>query len=216
MTSTAQQVWKAIDEDVVARRALEKNIISLKNLALYLIKEKRIEASSDAVISAIRRYKEEQPVGTLLDLARKTISDSRDVRITSNITEVVLERTRETQLILEKAFSVVSIEKGELLLIIQGEQNIKLMINGKNTEAILKIFGTHVQATREKLGQINITLSDEAVKTPGILSVFTTELMMYGINLVEMASCVPEMLFFIPEKDVLKAYQVLYGLCSKS
>ena len=62
MTSAAKEVWREIEEDIIVRRALEKGIVSLKNLTVYLLKKKKITASADAVISAIRRYKEEKPL----------------------------------------------------------------------------------------------------------------------------------------------------------
>jgi len=56
-------------------------------------------------------------------------------------------------------------------------------------------------------------LHPEAVKTPGIIAVISNELAMNGINVMESMSCVPEMLWFVKEKDVLKAHNVLYQLC---
>ena len=169
MTSAAKEVWREIEEDIIVRRALEKGIVSLKNLTVYLLKKKKITASADAVISAIRRYKEEKP----------------------------LERKFET-----------------ILLIIQGEQSIKLIFNDKNKNKILSLFSKKsILVIQENLAEINIHLSEEAVKTPGILVVLTTELMMHNINIVETMSCVPEMLFFVHQKDIVKSYELLFKLC---
>ena len=62
MTSTAKEVAKEIEDDVIVRRALEKGIVSMNSLAVYLIKKKNIHASLDAVVSAIRRYRQEEPL----------------------------------------------------------------------------------------------------------------------------------------------------------
>ena len=56
-------------------------------------------------------------------------------------------------------------------------------------------------------------LHPEAVNTPGIIAVISNELAMNGVNVMESMSCVPEMLWFVKEKDVLKAYNVMYQLC---
>ncbi len=216
MTSIAKEVWKEIESDVVVRRGLEKGIISMKNLAVYLIKKKKIVASLDAVVSAIRRYKEEQPLEKKYETARQMLSQSKEVRITTNIIQIILEKNKETQKLLQKAFERIDYDKGELLLIMQAEQSIKLMLNEKNKEKIIDIFPKKtVIGLEENIAQINITLSDEAVKTPGIMSVLTTEVMMHGVNPVEIMSCVPEVLFFVKQKDVLKCYDVIFGLCSK-
>ena len=49
--------------------------------------------------------------------------------------------------------------------------------------------------------------------TQGILAAISNELAINGINIIEIMSCFPEMLFFVKEQDVLKAHQVLHQLC---
>lgn len=39
---------------------------------------------------------------------------------------------------------------------------------------------------------------------------------MNGVNVMDTMSCVPEMLWFVKEKNVLKAYNILYQLCSST
>lgn len=212
MTSIAQQVWKAIEQDIVVRRALEKKIVSLKNLAAYLIKAHQLEGTADGVISAIRRYREAAPLEKKYEHAREVIKSSEAVKITTNIAELVLEKNHETQDLLYKALQEIKYDKGELLLVIQGEESIKLMINEKNVGKLEQLFSKHLVVTQTGIAQINIHLSKQAVATPGIISVFSTELMMHDINMVETMSCVPEMLFFIEQKDVVRAYEVINGL----
>jgi len=192
MTSTAKEVAKEIEDDVIVRRALEKGIVSMNSLAVYLIKKKNIHASLDAVVSAIRRYRQE------------------DIRITTNIVEIAVEKNEEAQRILQKAFAMVSVDKGEILLIIQGEKSIKFIINAKNKEKILQLFSRKsIMSIEDNLAEINIHLTDDAVKTPGIIATLSTEFMVHDINVYESMSCVPEMLFFVKQKDVMKSYQVL-------
>ncbi|MFH1276234.1 MAG: hypothetical protein ABIH82_03910 [Candidatus Woesearchaeota archaeon] len=214
MTSITKQIWKEIEEDVIVRRALEKQIISLKNLAVYLIKKNKLLTTSDAVISAIRRYNEEKPLELKFETARKVIGKSEDIRITTNIIEIALEKNKQTQEILQKAFTQIDYDKGEILLIMQGEKSIKLIINDKNKEKFITLFPKKsIINIEDNIAEINIQLSNEAVRTPGIITVLTTELMLHDINIVETMSCVPEMLFFVKQKDVVKSYQILFNLC---
>ena len=170
--------------------------------------------SVDAVVSAIRRYEEEKPLEKKYETARKVIAGSEDIRITSSIVIIALEKTKQTQELLQKAFTLIDYDKGEILLIIQGEQSIKLIINDKNKEKIATIFPKKtIINIEENIAEVNIQLSEEAVRTPGIISVLSTELMINDVNIVESMSCVPEMLFFIKQKDVVKSYQILFDLC---
>jgi len=66
----------------------------------------------------------------------------------------------------------------------------------------------------ENLGEINIHMHREAVNTPGIIAVISNELLMNGINVMETMSCVPELLWFVRENDLVKAYNVFYQLCN--
>jgi hypothetical protein len=210
MTSIAKIVAKEIQDDVVVRRALEKGIISMKSLALYLIKKQKLHATSDAVISAIRRYKEETPLEKKFEKAKKIISKSSDIRITTNIVEISVEKNEESQKILQKTLSMVNYDKGEILLMIQGEKSIKLILNNSNKDKILNLFSKKSIINIEtNLAEINIHLDDEAVKTPGIISTLSTEFMLHDINLYESMSCVPEMLYFVKQKDVVKSYEIL-------
>ena len=216
MTSIAKTIWKEIEEDAIIRRALEKEIISLKNLAVYLIKKHKLNATAHAVISAIRRYKEERPLEAKFETSRKVIGSSENIKITTNIVEIALEKNKQTQELLQKVFTHINYDKGEIALIIQGEQAIKLIINDKNKEKILPLFPKKSLLTIEKdLAEINIQLAEEAVRTPGIISVLSTELMIHNINVIETMSCVPEMLFFVKQKDVVKSYDILFNLCSE-
>jgi hypothetical protein len=64
----------------------------------------------------------------------------------------------------------------------------------------------------KNLASINITLEEGALKTPGIVSVIVNELAMNNINLLEFLYCVPQLLWFVEEEDLLKAYNVIYSL----
>jgi hypothetical protein len=213
MTSVAKEVEKHINEDVIIRRAMEKGIVSMKSLAFCLIREKKVNASVDAVVSAIRRYKDASPSGKTYEKAREVLSKSSDIRITTNITEIALEKSQETQKILHKAFSVVNYEKGETLLIVQGEKGIKLILNDSNREKIIALFPRKSIIYVEKsLAEINLHLPQEAVETPGIVATITTEFMINNINLYESVSCIPEMMLFLKQKDLVKGYEILSGL----
>ena len=214
MASIAKEVWKAIESDVIIRRAIGKNIVSMKNLAVHLIEKHHIQAAPDAIISAIRRYRDENPLEKKIATAKRIAGQSEEIRITSNIVGIDIEKSSETQDLLPRAFHQVNYGKGEILIVIQGESTIKLMLNEKNKHKVLECFPKKsVLAIKEHLAEVNIKLKQEAANTPGILSLLSTELMTHDINVSEVVSCLPEMLFFVEQKDVVKSYEVLFNLC---
>ena len=131
----------------------------------------------------------------------------------SHFVNIALIKGREAQEAISELFSIINFERGEALRIVQGEESIKIIIDEKNLEKSLKVIPKKIIIKmQEDLAEINIHLHDDAVKTPGIVLVLTTELMLNNVNVHEIMSCVPEMLIFVEEKDLLKAYQVLFEL----
>ena len=94
-------------------------------------------------------------------------------------------------------------------------QAIKALVNEKNLEKIKKLFPKEKIIKIDKnLAEINTHLHPEAVNTPEIIAIISNKLAMNNVNIMEVMSCVPEMLWFVREKDVLKAHNVVYKLCS--
>ena len=118
------------------------------------------------------------------------------------------------QNLLPELFSMIYYNRGDVLRIIQADESMKILVDEKNLEKIQKLFPEKKIIKIDKnLGEINMHLHPEAVNTPGIAGIITNELALNGINIMEIISCVPEMLFFVDEKDILSAHQVLYRLC---
>jgi aspartokinase len=212
MYNITEQVWKILDNSPCLRRDLSRGLINSRALGKYLIKEQKIDATIDAVISAIRRYKPEK----ITDLFNKSSKILRQATIStkSKLANVALIKDDEVQNLLPKLFSIIYYNRGDVLRIIQADESMKILVDEKNLEKIQKLFPEKKIIKIDKnLGEINMHLHPEAVNTPGIASIITNELALNGINIMEIISCVPEMLFFVDEKDILSAHQVLYRLC---
>ena len=77
----------------------------------------------------------------------------------------------------------------------------------KNLEKILNILpNDKILLIDENLAEINLHLDNDAKDTPGILAIITNELALNGISVVEVLSCFPELLWFVYQNDLLKAY----------
>ena len=101
----------------------------------------------------------------------------------------------------------------DILRIIHADESISIFIDEKNLEQIKTILQkNNITKVYKNLASINITLEEGALKTPGIVSVIVNELAMNNINLLEFLYCVPQLLWFVEEEDLLKAYNVIYSL----
>jgi len=213
MTNIVHEVWKILDTSPSIQRDMSLGLINHSALARYIIEEKNLEANLDAVLSAIRRY-EVDPSQDLINTANDIICHSA-VSTKSKIANISIIKDTETQKLLPKLFTLINYNRGDVLRIIQAEESIKILVDEKNLEKVKQMFPKDkIINIEENLGEINIHLHSEAVNTPGIIAVISNELLMNGINIMETMSCVPELLWFVREKDLLTAYNVFYQLCN--
>ena len=158
------------------------------------------------------------PKTVLLKINSKTLKDCQPVYYLypKSHCQYCIETGKEAQETLPRLFSLINFERGETLRIVEGEESIKVLVDEKNLKKVLDLLPKRIIIKiQEDLAEVNIHLHPEAVNTPGIVLVISTELMLNSVNIYEIMSCVPEMLVFVEEKDLMKAYQTLFELCHK-
>ncbi len=213
MTNIQYEIWKIIEKDPTIQLGLERELINVRALARYIGKQLRIDASEDAIISAIRRFPRDHLFKNRFEQARTIVGKSA-LSTRSNIVNIALAKGKDAQDALPALFTIINFERGETLRIVEGEESIKLLVDQKNVKKVLEhIPKRTIIKIHEHLAEINLHLHPEAVNTPGIMLVVSSELMVHGVNIYEIMSCVPELLIFVEEKDALRAYQVLFELC---
>ncbi|MDH7517490.1 MAG: ACT domain-containing protein [Candidatus Thermoplasmatota archaeon] len=213
MKNIVGEVWKILDKNPSIRRDLALGIINNRALAKYIIKEHKLNATLDAVISAIRRYE----IGRHDDvfvIAQKLLCQTVSLSTRNGLAEVSLIKDNEVQQLLPEIFEIIQFVRGETLRIIQATESIRLLIDEKNLDKIKEIFPRNkiIKIDRD-IAEINIRMHPDMRTTYGILAVIANELALNGISIMEIMSCFPEMLIFVEEKNILKAYQVLHQLC---
>jgi len=216
MTNIVKKVWKTIDNSPCIQRNMYRGLINSRALAKYIIKEKKIDATIDAVISAIRRYELNQ-YEELFTTAQNMIIQTVNLSTRSQLAGISLIKDTDTQKILPKLFNIIQYVRGDVLRIIQANESIKILIDEKNMENVLDLFSKDKIVTIDKeLAEINMHIHPKMQITLGVLATITNELTINGINIVDAITCSPEMLWFVKEEDLLKAYNVLYQLCKSN
>jgi aspartokinase len=214
MTNIVHEVWKILDTSPSIQREMSRGLINHSALARYIIEEKKVDGNIDAVLSAIRRY-EIDHYEELFNNANNIICQSA-VSTKSKLANISIIKDTATQKLIPKLFLLINYNRGDVLRIIQADESIKILVDEKNLGKVKQLFPKDkIINIDEDLGEINIHLHPEAVNTPGIIAVISNELLMNGINIMETMSSVPELLWFVKEKDLLKAYNVFYQLCTK-
>ena len=163
---------------------------------------------SDFVIRRYKRTEKDEADKTLkklfLKIAVKTRSDIADLRVSKN------KRSVDS---ISKLNSVVDIEKGEIIRVIQAEQSITIILDDKNMEKFYNIFNKNdVISIDKKLVEINLQFTEEAQDIKGIVALVASSLNSEGVNLVEIMSCAPELLIIVKKDDLLKSLSVINNL----
>jgi len=212
MTNISDQVKVFLDNDFIIRKCLFRNIISLRALSRYVIKSLSLEEKNlDAVMSAIRRYKREERMKTEIEL--KKIFSKIAVKTRSNIVDICVKKNKKVLENLNKINSIVDIEKGEVIRIIQSEEGVRIIIDEKNLDKFFNYFSKNDCTSIEKnLTEINLHFPIGASKTKGIISLISSSYNAEDINIIEIMTGAPELLIFIKKDDLLKALNVIDNL----
>jgi len=214
MTNIVHEVWKILDNNPSIRTEMNRGLINISALARYIINEKKLNASIDAVISAIRRYELDKH-GDIFNNAYKILGHTINISTKSNLAEISLIKDDDVQQLLPKLFDIIKYIRGDVLRVTQANESIRLLIDEKNMENVLKLFPKNKIISKEKdLAEVNIYIHPKMQTTPGILATIANELALHKINIVGFMTCPPEMICVVKKDDLIKASNVLYQLCS--
>ena len=210
----SDKVSSFLDNDFMIRKCLFKNIVSMRALSRHIIKKLGLkEKNLDAVISAIRRYKKiEKEEGN--EKLRRLFSKTA-VKTRSDIVDIRVQKNKRSTESISKLNSVIDVEKGEIIRVIQAEQSITIILDDKNLDKFYSIFNKNdCISVDKKLVEVNLQFTEEAQKVRGIVALVTSSLNAEGINIVEIMSCAPELLIIIKKDDLLKVLNVVDNLQS--
>jgi len=213
MSNIVQQVWRILDSNPSIRRDLSLGLINTSALARYLIKENKIKGTLDGVIGAIRRYdhgKHEEVFSEAYTLLGQTVN----LFTRKKVAEIALKKDEDVQELLPKLFEIIKYIQGDILRIMQANESVRLLIDEKNLEKVTELFPKNkILAIEKDLAEIDIYIHPEMQGTPGILAVIANEFAINAINIVEVMTCPPEMLFIVKGEDLIQVHDVLNKLC---
>jgi len=191
------EVEKCYSDGLINRRSLARHLIQ-KGVA----KKNQLEA----VIAMLRRFEFKK-------IRTEFITDYR-ISIKDGILILDFEKDKEIFHRLEKIIQKTDYDKGDTLKIVMGSTNIKLFIDKKN-ESKLKELISDVKKRHVNLSELSIQFPNKSADTKGILSTITRELAVNGVTISEFLTATPELLIYLDEKQIIKAYEVLKRLQEK-
>lgn len=214
MTNITQTVWNLISQDPSIQKNLQKNLINVRALAKYIIRQYQLKASVDSVISAIRRYSSSQTFRENVEFITKVFSGA-SISTKNNLTCLVLRNQSDIQKCLSEISKLVDFEKRETFRMIKGKSHLKLITEMKALPKLKEFLSEKENfEIKENLSEIKIQMLDmQADKTKGVAARLSNELLINDINISEIIFCVPEIIIYVDQKDLLKAHDSIIQIC---
>jgi hypothetical protein len=194
-------------------RCQQEGLVNRRALARYLIANGVGGPDDlDAVVASLRRYdfrefREEEP--TLFPEVRVTVKD----RI------MIIDFEKEKALLhdLQRIIGQFEYDRGDTLKFVVGTASIKLFVD-QGKEPVVRSLLTRYKVRRrlDRLSEISMMFPDAATETRGVLAVLTRELALNDVVLAELLTASPELLIYVRDEQVAKAYEIVRRLQGSS
>ena len=205
-------VWKVIDTDISLKKELSRDLINVRKLAAYIIKTQKLDASLDSVISAIRRYKssaikkeEQQSAYDILKQAKLSVR--------TQMVSLELKRTDEVKTQLGRPDKLAEYHEHDTVRVLEGSNTVSLIFDKKNTDKIINHFSKkNILHVIKNVGMLELSYSKDLEKTPGVFFIIANELAQNDISIIDALISASEHIIVVDEKDITKAFDLIYGL----
>lgn len=107
--------------------------------------------------------------------------------------------------------------RGETFRVISGPESVCVVIDSKNLAGVVATVSRRdITKTIDNLSEVGVTLSEEALTTPGVLASIATELAINGVNLIASTAPPESHIMIVKEAEALSAYQAIERLGRES
>lgn len=203
-----------VARDGVLIEAISRGIVNYRALARWINRTYGLEASEEALVSAIRRLKK-PGVENPFRQAREVISRSH-LNVRSQACQITAPKSKAVQELLPRIFQQIDFARGEMLYYTQGETGTKIVVDESNLKPVQALLGAHVGKITRGLAAVIVVEPEEGLQVPGILALLSLALALHGINIVDAMWGYPEYIFFVRQPDTLRAYEALEALIASS
>jgi len=209
MSQIEQRFQSVLSREPEIEKCVRKGLVNRRALARYLVGQGvGTRDQFDAVVATIRRHdfgEETREVRSLFD----------DVRVSLKDRILILDFEKEKELLrrLERLIPHIDYDRGDTLKVVVGTSSIKLFIDEAKEKELGSIFDRFAVRDRvDHVSEISMLFREEAARTGGILSIITREIALHDIVVSEFLTSSPELLMYVKDQYVAKAYEVVRHL----
>src|SRR3989338_5630924 len=183
----------------------QEGLINRRSLARYLVRHNIAKSNHlEAVVAMLRRFefKEQKQTKDLFSKIKINIKDKI----------IILDFQKEKELIqkLHHLIENTNYDRGDTLKIVVGSCSVKVFLDEDNEKKVKNVVENFkLQNRLTNISEISVMFPEDAIKERGILSTITKELSVNEIVISELLTASPELLIYLKEEFVLKAYDIL-------
>jgi len=204
-----QRVRAVLGPHPEIEKCVRLGLVNRRALARHLVRQGVAEAGQiEAVVATLRR----------MDLGAESAGAARvfpEVRIGLKDRILILDFEKERALLqrLERLIPLIDYDRGDTLKIVVGTESLKLIIDQRREKAVRGLFERfRVRHRLEGISEISMMFPTTAVDTPGILAVLGREFLVRDVTVAELLTASPEMLIYLQDPYVPRAYEAVRGL----
>ncbi|MFH2019781.1 MAG: hypothetical protein ABIJ34_00045 [archaeon] len=206
------QIEQIFSQFIAKRPEIEKcyseGLVNRRALARYLIEKKVIPHSQfDAAIAMLRRFEFRKSKKEDFDVFKHLTLQLKD-----NLSIMAFTKEEDILTGFKKFIDSTEFGIGETLKMVVGTANITIIIDTKKIGLVKKNFRKEPKYTIEKISEMSLLFPDTVINTKGIISVISNEFYTHDILINEILTASSELLLYLKEDYVLKAYEVIKNL----
>ncbi len=197
--------------DPILQYGLQHRLFNLSQLARHIRKQVEVRAkksvSESAILMALSRYQRQ---------LRKTAPSIEQFKISKLTVHTGLDifsfdKTKDV-LSAVNAMHKFVLEKNGYLTISEGTFEITVIVASEFAPTIRKYLGRKIKYERIGVSALVIHFPPKYIAVPGLLCLLLQQVMLQGINVLEVASTYTEFVLYIEEQNIHLAFDTLYRL----
>jgi hypothetical protein len=203
-------VQKYISRRAEIKKCLLGDLVNIRALARKIMKEQNLHGSTDAAVSAIRRYCDDDEISKE---KTKFHNIFKDVELISK-TKIVLIMAKRNNTVrsgIEKLYSEIASKRDCTLCVNEDSENVEIITNERYRESLEKtIPADEIVGIKDNLAMIIIKYKADVSRIPGVAAAITGELGMNGVNIdVFITFYEQKEIIVVNENDLEKCLSVL-------
>lgn len=208
MVTTVEAVHAHLARDPALTDVLLRDLLRLRRTARWLIEEHGWDTTEEAIVSALRRYAEDEPEAALEE-PRKGLPDHR-VDARGGLALVTVPRVYEIQEKLLRTWKTGNVR--DLLAVLPSHRSIRILVEADNVRELRKDLGPGtVEDVRRPVTVVTLACQNDPADVT-VASLGLAALTRDGIEVLEILSSVGECSFIVPDDQRMRAFDVLSAL----